>query len=292
MKIELIYIMSDFVIPRYYDDMAKVQNQILNYFDKFEIYNSNLYQILNQIPNYNIIYYFFIIGFIFFILNFYDIQIKHVFILLISILVIGFLIQKDFGDFNKYISFKKDQLKFINKLCFDGQNYKNFGPNDDMNVFPSIQKSYLYLNPLIVEFYYNIREITQYNLSGYVGSVLHTNNVMRLHQQVKLGLDNPYQNLDIMKSEMGKSLNSLESTIYNTPEAPVALKKLKNAVDALQSLLLNYIVEVEQICQAKNKEDGVNYYIKLDDQLNSQFEVSPNDTNARDYNPSYNLYLE
>ncbi len=284
--------MSDFVFSRFYNDFNIVQKQIINYFDKFEIYNSNLYQILDQIPNYNIVYYFFIIAGIFFVLNFYDIKIKHVFILLICILVIGFLIQKDFGDFNKYISYKKDQLKFINKLCFDGTNYKNFGPNDDMNIFPSVQKSYIYRNPLIVEFYYNIREFTQYNLSSYVNSVLHTNNVMRLHNQVVLGLDNPYQNLDIMKSEMSKSLNSLESIIYKIPEAPIALNKLKNSVDALQSLLLNYIVEVEQLCQRKNKDDGINYYIKLDDQLNSQFEVSPNDINTKDYNPAYNMYVD
>lgn len=284
--------MSDFVFSRYYNDLNIVQKQIINYFEKFDIYNSNVYQILDQIPNYNIVYYFFIIAGIFFILNFYDIKIKHVFILLICILVIGYLIQKDFGDFNTYISHKKDQLRFINKLCFDGEIYKNYGPSDDMNIFPSIQKSYIYRNPLIVEFYYNIREFTQYNLSSYVASVLHTNNVMRLHNNVKIGLDNPYQNLDIMKSEMTKSLDALESTIYNTPEVPIALNKLKNAVNALQSLLLNYIVEVEQICQKKNKDDGVNYYIKPDDQLNSQFEVSANDTNTRDYNPAYNLFVQ
>ncbi len=284
--------MTDFVFSRFYNDLGIVQKNIINYFDKFEIYNSNVYQILDQIPNYNIIYYFIIVGVIFFILNFYDITIKHVFILLISVLIIGFLIQKDYGDFNTYVSHKKDQLNFINKLCFDGQNYKNFGPNDDMNVFPTVQKSYIYRNPLIVEFYYNIREFTQYNLSSYVSSVLHTNNVMRLHNQVKLGLENPYQNLDIMKSEMTKSLNALESTIYKAPQAPIALNKLKNSVDALQSLLLNYIVEVEQLCQKKNKDDGVNYYIKPDDQLNSQFEVAANDINTRDYNPAYNLFVE
>ena len=86
---------------------------INNYFEKFEIYNSNLYQILNQIPQYNIVQYLFIGAIIYFIFSFYNIEIKHLFILFISILIIGYLIQKDFGDFNQYISFKKRELLFF-----------------------------------------------------------------------------------------------------------------------------------------------------------------------------------
>lgn len=282
--------MSDFVFSRIYDDTAKATRNINNYFEKFEIYNSNLYQILNQIPQYNIVQYLFIAAIIYFIFSFYNIEIKHLFILFISILIIGYLIQKDFGDFNQYISFKKDQLRFINKLCFDGEYFQNFGPKDEMNIFPQIKKSYLYRNPLIVEFYYNLREFTQFNLSAYVSSVLHTNNVMALHNQIKTGLMNPFANVDVMKNEMNESLNALQSMIYKVPESQISMDKLKNSCDALQSMLLFYIVEVEEICQKRNKNVGLNYLSKPDDQLNTQFEIAPNDIKTREYNPTYNLY--
>lgn len=282
--------MSDFVFARMYDDTAKATRNINNYFEKFEIYNSNLYQILNQIPQYNIVQYLFIGAIIYFIFSFYNIEIKHLFILFISILIIGYLIQKDFGDFNQYISFKKDQLRFINKLCFDGEYFQNFGPKDNMNIFPQIKKSYLYRNPLIVEFYYNLREFTQYNLSAYVSSILHTNNIMALHHQIKTGVLNPFANVDIIKNEMTESLNAFSSLIYKAPDSPISTNKLKNSVDALQSLLLFYIIEVEEICQKKNKNIGLNYLSKPDDQLNTQFEVHPNDTKTREYNSVYNLY--
>ncbi len=282
--------MSDFVFSRIYDDTAKATRNINNYFEKFEIYNSNLYQILNQIPQYNIVQYLFIGAIIYFIFSFYNIEIKHLFILFISILIIGYLIQKDFGDFNQYISFKKDQLRFINKLCFDGEYFQNFGPKDEMNIFPQIKKSYLYRNPLIVEFYYNLREFTQFNLSAYVSSVLHTNNVMALHNQIKTGLMNPFANVDVMKNEMNESLNALQSMIYKVPESQISMDKLKNSCDALQSMLLFYIIEVEEICQKRNKNVGLNYLSKPDDQLNTQFEIAPNDIKTREYNPTYNLY--
>lgn len=282
--------MSDFVFSRIYDDTAKATRNINNYFEKFEIYNSNLYQILNQIPQYNIVQYLFIGAIIYFIFSFYNIEIKHLFILFISILIIGYLIQKDFGDFNQYISFKKDQLRFINKLCFDGEYFQNFGPKDEMNIFPQIKKSYLYRNPLIVEFYYNLREFTQYNLSAFVSSVLHTNNVMALHNQIKTGLMNPFANVDVMKNEMNESLNALQSMIYKVPESQISMDKLKNSCDALQSMLLFYIIEVEEICQKRNKNVGLNYLSKPDDQLNTQFEIAPNDIKTREYNPTYNLY--
>ena len=284
--------MSDFIFSRYMDDTSKASKNINNYFEKFEIYNSNIYQILNQIPKSNLVYYIYIAAFFFFVFSFYEIKLNHILSFFIVLLIVGYLIQKDFGDFNQYTSTKKNQLKFLNKLCFDGQNFRNFGPNNDMNIMPNIEQSYLYLNPLIVEFFYDIREFSQYNISAYVNSILHTNNVMKLHQDITQGLQNPYANLDLAKEEVSKSLNSLESIIYKLPITDVTNTKYKKSVDTLQSILTKYIIEIEQICQRQNKKNGYNVLTKPDDQLNSSFDVSSNDISTRDYNPSYNLYVE
>ncbi len=283
--------MSDFIFSRYMDDTSKASKNINNYFDKFEIYNSNLYQILNQIPNYNLVQYLFIASFFFFVFNFYEVKLNHLLTFFIVILVIGYLIQKDFGDFNKYTSTKKNQLKFLNKLCFDGQSWRNFGPNNDMNIKPTVKESFLYRNPLIVEFFYNIREFTQYNISAYVDTVLHVNNIMRLHQQIELGLEDPFSNLDVAKEEVKNALNSLESTIYKLPISVATDSKYTKSVKTLQSLLTNYVIEMEQMCQRVNKKRGFNVITKPDDQLNSSFDVSANDMNLKDYNPSYNLFV-
>ncbi len=284
--------MTDFVFSRLYMDSFNLTNNVNNYFDKFEIYNSNVYQILNQIPQNNIIYYIYLSAFIFFVISFYEIKLNHILVFLILIVVIGYLIQKDFGQFNDYISLKKDQLNFLNKLCFDGSNYSNFGPKDTMNIQPPITKSYLYLNPLIVEFYYNIREFSQYNLSSYVSSIIHTNNVIALHQQMKEGLENPFQNLDVAKQEIAGSLNSLESLIYKLPVSDVSDTKYKKSVDVLQSILMRYIIEMEDICERKNNQIGYTMYSKPNDKLDSSFDVSPNDIQSKDYNASYNLFNE
>ncbi len=283
--------MSDFVFSRLLSDSNEASKNINNYFDKFDNYNSNIYQILNQIPSDNLIIYIFIIGFIFFLFNFYEVKLNHLMTLFISILVIGYLIQKDFGDFNKYTETKKDQLKFLNKLCFDGTLWRNFGPNNTMNIIPKVSESYLYLNPLIVELFYNIREFTQYNLASYVGTLLHVNNVMGIHQQMKMGLADPFANLDLAKEEIGKAMNSLESLIYKLPISDVSENKYVSAKNLLQSILTRYVIEMEDICERVNKTDGLNIYSKPSDQLDSVFDVPANDMNTRDYNPSYNLYV-
>ncbi len=283
--------MSDFVFSRYMDETSKTSRHINNYFEHFEEYNSNLYQILEQIPKGNLVHYIYIVAILFFIFSFYEIKLNHILVLLLSILIIGYLIQKDFGDFNHYTSQKKDQLKFLNQLCFDGQHWRNFGPKNDMNIKPMVKQSYLYLNPLVIEFFFNIREFTQYNLSAYVDCVLHVNHVMKLHQDIKQGLENPFANLDLAKEEIASALNSLESTIYKLPISVVSNDKYSHSVKILQSILTKYTIEMEQMCQRINKKRGYDAITKPDDQLNSSFDVSPNDTTTRDYNPSYDLFV-
>lgn len=283
--------MSDFVFSRYMDETSKTSRHLNHYFDHFEEYNSNLYQILEQIPKGNLVHYIYIIAILFFLFSFYEIKLNHILVLLLSILIIGYLIQKDFGDFNQYTSQKKDQLKFLNRLCFDGQHWRNFGPKNDMNIKPMVKESYLYLNPLVVEFFFNIREFTQYNMSAYVDCVLHVNHVMKLHQDIKQGLENPFANLDLAKEEIASSLNSLESIIYKLPISVVSDHKYSHSVKILQSILTKYTIEMEQMCQRINKKRGYNAITKPDDQLNSSFDVSPNDTTTRDYNASYDLFV-
>lgn len=283
--------MSDFIFSRHLDETSKSSRHINHYFENFEQYNSNLYQIIDQIPKSNLVHYIYIIAILFFLFSFYEIKLNHILVLLLSILIIGYLIQKDFGDFNHYTSLKKDQLKFLNQLCFDGQNWRNFGPKNDMNIKPMVKESYLYLNPLIVEFFFNIREFTQYNMSAYVDCVLHVNHVIKLHQDIKQGLENPFANVDLAKEEIASALNSLESIIYKLPVSVVSNDKYSHSVKILQSILTKYTIEMEQMCQRINKKRGYNAISKPDDQLNSSFDVSPNDTNTREYNPSYDLFV-
>ena len=283
--------MSDFIFSRILDETSKSSHHLNHYFENFEQYNSNIYQILEQIPKSNLVHYIYIIAILFFVFSFYEVKLNHILVLLLSILIIGYLIQKDFGDFNQYTSLKKDQLKFLNQLCFDGQHWRNFGPKNDMNIRPMVKQSYLYLNPLIVEFFYNIREFSQYNLSAYVDSVLHVNQVMKLHQDMKQGLEDPFSNLDVAKEEIAQALNSLESIIYKLPISVTTNDKYSQSVKILQSILTKYTIEMEQTCQRINKKRGYNAITKPDDQLNSSFDVSPNDTNTREYNPSYDLFV-
>ncbi len=282
---------TDFSFPRMFDETSRASKNINNFFDNIGFYNNNTYDILNDIPQGDIIKYVFMVGLIFFVISFYEIKLNHILVIILSFIIIGFLIQRDHKSFIKFTKTKKDQLNFIHKLVFDGENLMSAGPSDEMNIKPAIQKSYLYLNPVIVEFYYNIREFSQYNMSAYVNSILHVNNVIRLHNDAKIGINNPFANLDVLKDEVEKSLNALESIIYMIPSSPIAENKSAKSLDVLQSILSKYIIEMEDFCEKYNDINGLTIYSKPNDRLDSTFDVCANDTKSPGYNASYNLYV-
>jgi hypothetical protein len=154
----------------------------------------------------------------------------------------------------------------------------------------SNNKSYLYLNPLIVQFFYNIREYSQYNISSYINSLIYSNNVIAYDYQTKLGLSNGYENYTVAIEEVRKALNELNSVIYNLPSSIVTYNKFGDSIKMLHSLLNQHITNMANIFKDKNKTTDINLHNMPDNFYDDYFQISANDTREKGYISTFNMY--
>ena len=206
-------------------------------------------------------------------------------------MVIIYLFQKDYLDFTNYIKDNSNKIKFLNKLLFNDTNWNYADTQGDfLTLNKQYQKSYLYLNPLIVDFFYNIREFTQYNINNYTECLRNVNNIIGINQQVSRNLYNPFLDYTTAILFRDNALNALSAIIYNIPSTIILDDKLYNSVTELQELLNAHILDIGAICKYKNEKDGIDNSSMPDDIISDKDYIKENDTNSVGYNNSYNLY--
>ena len=164
--------MSSIIFQNIIDKISSTSNNINNYFDNIDSYNNNLYDIIVKLPKYNIIIYFFIVLILFNFIGRLNVRLIEILAFMVCVTVIYYFVHKDYKTFIGFTNKKKLQLKFLHKLMFNDNNWI-FEKKDELVIKPvsSSQKSYLYLNPLIIELFYNCREYSQYNITSFIRSL-------------------------------------------------------------------------------------------------------------------------
>jgi len=283
--------MEDIIFKNVLDNINKTSNNINNYFDKADSYNTNIYDIIKKLPKYNIIIYIFIV---FILFNFFarlNIRLNEVLVTLISFVLIYFLIKKDYSEFIEYTQVKKKELNFLHKLMFNDGTW-DYERRTNVLIKPlnTNHKSYLYLNPLLVDFFYNIREYSQYNISSYVNSLLHCNNVIGFEYHAKIGLNNTYANYITAIDEVKKAINELNSVIYNLPSTIVTYTKFDDSIKYLHSLLNQHIVNMGTIFKNKNKHTEMTNQMMPDNFYDEYFLIRADDTKTIEYKSVFNMF--
>lgn len=250
---------ENIILKRVYAENGKASNNINAYFDNFDLYNYSLYDQLNHISQSQIIYYIFfgLLAFAFF--HRLAVQPSHILAFLFCVLVIYYFIQKDYGDFIDFTKDKKNELNFLNTLMMNSSSNWSIHNNiDEINIKPELRKSYLHYNPYIIQFYYNVREMSIYNIESYVDSLTSANNMMGLLVQMRNNLENPFQDYKSALEEYKKCMNGFKSIVFKSPSGRSGNKKLDDSIHTLQKLLMGILKEMEMICKTKNKLDGLN----------------------------------
>jgi len=283
--------MDGFIFKNLLNKINNSSDDINTYFKNSDLYNTNIYDILTKIPKYNIIVYIFIIFLIYNFINRLEIRLNEILVWIICILLIYLLIKKDYTQFIQYTVVKNNQLEFLHKLMFDDYTW-SYEKKNNLLLKPinTDNKSYLYLNPLIVDFFYNIREYSQYNISSYVNSLLHTNNVIGFEYESRIGLNNKYDNYEVAIEESKKALNELNSIIYNLPSSLITYNKLKDSIKILHSLLNQHLIDMSILFKNTNKINDINVEKMPDNFYDNNFFISPDDTKTKDYISTYNMY--
>jgi len=283
--------MEDIIFKNVLDNINKTSNNLNNYFDNSDYYNNNIYDIIKKLPKYNIIIYIFIVFILFNFFGRLNIRLNEVLVTLVSFVLIYFLIKKDYTEFIQYTHVKKNELNFLHKLMFDKGTW-DYERRTNVLVKPlnTSNKSYLYLNPLLVAFFYNIREYSQYNITSYVNSLLHCNNVIGLEYQSKLGLNNTYANYTVAIEETRKALNELNSVIYNLPSTLVTYNKFDESVKYLHSLLNQHISNMATVFKNQNKHNEMTNQMMPDSFYDDYFLVKADDTKTSEYKSVFNMF--
>jgi hypothetical protein len=281
--------MTSIIFQNIYDKLNESTQNINDYFNDIDFYNKNIYILFQKLPKYNIIIYIFIIFIIFNFISKFNIRLNEILSLFISIILIYFLMEKDYTSFILFTNTKKKQLKFLHNLMFDNNNWITITNNYFISKpFNSPEKSYLYLNPLIVQLFYNIKNYSSFNISSYVNSLFHCNNVLGIEYEVSLGLNREYLNYETAQFEKDNDLNELCSDIYNIPHADTG--KYRSVIKTLHSLLASHMYNISQLLKNKNELNPITVDSVPNDLYDIDFFIKKDDTHTPGYMSVFNLY--
>ena len=276
------------IIRRLLYNLSLASNLIINKLKNNSDLNNSIINVLLKLPNYKILRYVFISSFIIFIMHYVNINLNHIFGLLIISIITYFLIEKDSVDFNNYLNDKNLELDFLNKILFENQKDYTIGLSDNtINNF-SNKISYLYINPLVITLLFKIKEYSQYSMTKYRDVIFHINNLFNIKFNIKLNSINNLQLFEIAYSEYKKSLNSFQSMIYSLPSAKATNIQFQNCLNILDKLLLNDIYEMKKIILNYKNEVNINY---IPENFFENFIIKPNQNIKSIANDVYNFYI-
>lgn len=281
---------ENIIFKNIFDKISESSDNINNYFKNIDRYNTNIYDIISTLPKYNLIIYIFIIFLIYNFVSKLEIRLNEILIFLICIILIYFLIKKDYSKFIEFTDIKKVQLDYIHSLIFNKKFQYSIKLDSIMKPENIINISYLYLNIPLVDFYYNIRENTRYNISGYLNSIIHSNNVIGLDYQSEIGLNRTYLNYQTAIDETKQALNELNSCIYNLPSTIISYNKFNDSIKILHGLLNQHILNMSKIFKNNNKVKDIDIYSMPDNFYEDYFVIADDDTKMKDYMSVFNMF--
>jgi len=285
--------MSNIIFNNYLEKSNETNKKISEFLDKKDLYIPNIYNILNTIPNNKILFYFFLILLIYSFFKNMEIRLNEIFIFLVCMIVLYILIQKDYVNFIKFTDDKKLQMDFLEKMMFQNLNYEKaiIGGESLTSTDINNKTSYLYYDPIIVSYYYNIRDIINYDSSSYINSLLHTNNLLKISYQSNIMQKNLKENYEQAIIEKKKALNYLSHIIFNIPSNGVFQKKYDDSLQILHQRLNGHIDNIAILFKdiIKQRNDNTNSYLPEDTFEKDQY-TQPYDNDKRKSNLVHDLY--
>lgn len=244
----------------------------------------NIYEQLETLERPQIMTYIILFFVIFFVFFYVKVSMEFLLAFSIMVVIIYYYIQKDFTINSRFIKKKNDQLKFIESIFYldENTNYENFDESSYFNIYPDIFENYLHLDPLIVQFFYQNREFSQNNISAYRSTLLHTNLLLRVEKDLKIGIKDPGQVLELSCEVYQKTLNHFHSCIFSLVSARAENSRFTDQLHLLEKLLYKHLKNIFEICE--------DYFNRHDITIHSKPDSSVYLFNK--YDPKRNEYFE
>lgn len=285
--------MSSIIFNNYLKKSNETNKKVNEFLDKKDLYIPNIFNIINTIPSNNVLFYFLLVLLIYAFLRSREIRINDIFIFMVCVLVVYLLIQKDYVNFIQFTDNKKIQIKFLEKLLFNNNSYETAiigGESLTINS-PNVKTSYFYYDPIIIEFYYNIREVINYDISSYINSLTHTNNLLKISYQSNILKENLKENYEQAIIEKDKALNFLSYMIFSIPVNNITYKKYNDSINILHSRLNAHIDNMAILFKdiTKQKNNDTSMYLPTDT-FEKNNEAQPFDKDNRKSPLVHDLY--
>jgi len=231
---------------------------------------------MNIYPLHRIILYlyFVIILLIFLGISKYNVTLNLIVSILVSYGVIYYIISKDRYTQTHYNKKTDLKLTFLEDII-----------QTNSTIYIS---NYLHLNALIIQFYFDMRDYIEYNLSNYRDSLISVNSMLMLEEQSGK-LENPGNAYRSIKDLYKEAMNHFQSIVHSIPYDKNVFDKFNKSLLILQSLLLSIVDNVKKKCQLINKLEITTDYIP-DMMLANEVVVDANDTISSKYSNNFNFY--
>ena len=279
------------ILSRLLNNLSQSSGLAIEYLQNKVTKRSDIFSTINSLPNYKIFRYILIIICAIIFMSFITININRIFAIGISIIIINYFISKDDVEQEDFYDTKDAQIKFLNACMFNDDSDVRLGIIDrdyfgSLNEQPDVNQSYLHLDPLIVEFFYDIREYALYNLNSYRKSLRNVNNIILLYHQIKLGVDNIKYNIDVIKMQRANAINNLHSIIYTLPSTIVSNDKFNRSLKLLQQLTVEYVNDLNKYSEKQFKDNDItiNSYPAQD------YGPKPNPAKTMGYSKHYDFF--
>lgn len=223
-----------------------------------------IYTYITGIDNSTFVKYLAIMVLVIFVVTKINITLVHIFAIVCGLILLWFLNDKRITQIEDY----DEQLDYrLNTLI---PRPKNFD-----------------MDPDVINFFYNIKEMKDYNQQAYNSAMKYTDELLQLVKDIDIGVYWCKYNYDVAYQKYVGAMNALHSLIYDTPSATVTLDKYQKALDQLQVILRRHIDHIVKKCNKQYNDHPVTIdtmYIQDDGG------PQPDDTHDPDYSVHYNIY--
>lgn len=259
-------------------------------FSKNNLENQNYFNLFEQVPNFIKVKYIFIIVLSIFIFNYINVNISHLSAIIIGLVIIFYFINKDNNNFISFFNSHEEKIKFLDSILFSDKSTEQTAALQNiqkyLNFDPMKLKSYLYLDPVVVQFFFLNSTFVNFHYTAYKSCLMTMNYLIYMHNLFKNpGMNYAYLEMDVAYQLRTEALNNLHSMIYKLPSDEKINNQYEQAMRDLLSITDQMLIDMITNLK-KNENKNINIYWKP---LHF-FQEQPNDTELPDFKNNFAMF--
>jgi len=281
--------MSNIVLKKVIKDIGENSEDIVYQNDFVGFFKKNgIYEIVRILGTNQMIFIMLICIFVYGFVSHIAVSINNIYAFILAGILFFFMVTKWKEGATVFYQDKQRKLLFLNNIISETTEALPSGAlaSNNKSFQDDSPKSYLYLNPAIVDLFYNHREFTNYSFAEYRNSLISCNQLIQLAENIKISVSNRGNQYEEAMMIKQKCLNHFQSMIYGLPSSSSMNKNFNDSLILLQEILEKIIFNIEEEVEILNRQNGINteYYPIYRNQPKA------NDISAYDFQKNFSFF--